>query len=735
MDTTPAQAYALYTASPYSGGHDRRGARVAATAVVDSGTPRPMPWPSPRCRPGDWRKRRASVVLLAWAGVGASAAGAGAAPPMVHRPASLECSDRPVWERFRQLAGSHAARNWPAPEEVGSVEEAAELRELEATSRRLVDEWWWMVCAGECRSLSDLQWGFVEEWGARCASSGQFDRYLVTHYFRNRGLNFTGRAPSGFCHYGFITALVIRAQFEFRDSVSRAQRFLLLADGLLGDYFAFDWLESSGWPVTSLMVTLNLRVQSQRILAGKQIDAMKERHPGELGAASLRHHTRWQGTSEAAKSSWIGGGALEARPQLTIWQFDQHTALAGEAKTMLVRFSEAIGVDTRFLGNSLADSTCGNYDLCPDEATGALLNELLARYYKAKEPFQAVVGAFSEAVAPLVANADVVMCSQPLSWCRFLLPLGKPMLLYAGLPVMWAVRDEDRAEWAEDFARLLASQRCMVIAESVFMAREIHWQFGLRVPAMRLLGLHTNASYAPLQSDRVLVSRFGTSGALSECVFDLFVEANRDWFHLRFVQMEALIFDDHLRRMRTDSFNEATTWKQHTEEIKVPVFPYRKLAQHLASICMPYDTSIFLFNEIYSMNIPVFVPRDLWRWLIGLHTLPSMDYRVDWQVATMSRLHGPGPQHEVPLESPFYASVYEPMDPERAVDWAAYSDWALLPHVRYFSNVPDLFVQLLDAESLHDTSARMKSTNDEELVIAVGNWRRLAFRLLYASRA
>ena len=28
--------------------------------------------------------------------------------------------------------------------------------------------------------------------------------------------------------------------------------------------------------------------------------------------------------------------------------------------------------------------------------------------------------------------------------CRFLLGLGKPLLLYAGLPVMWDVREEDR---------------------------------------------------------------------------------------------------------------------------------------------------------------------------------------------------------------------------------------------------------------------------------------------------
>ncbi|CAE8742539.1 unnamed protein product [Polarella glacialis] len=308
--------------------------------------------------------------------------------------------------------------------------------------------------------------------------------------------------------------------------------------------------------------------------------------------------------------------------------------------------------------------------------------------------------------------------------------------LYAGLPVMWDIREEDKAAWAEDFAGLLVGQRHVVIAESVFMAKEIHWQFGVRVPAMRVLGLHAKATYAPLRNDSVLVSRFGTSGALSECMFQGYADANSAWFPLKFIQMEAVLFEEHLAITKTQAYGEAKEWREHVQEIKVPNMPYNKLARHRAAVCMPYDTTIFLFNEIYSTNMPVFVPRDLWKWLIGLHTAPSMEFRRDWESSDPSQIHGPGLPHDaVSQSSPFYASVHQPMGVQQAVDWARYSDWAMLPHVRYFLGVPDLFLQLLDAEALHETSAKMRVFNDEELTTALENWRNVAHRLLHAARS
>ena len=150
--------------------------------------------------------------------------------------------------------------------------------------------------------------------------------------------------------------------------------------------------------------------------------------------------------------------------------------------------------------------------------------------------------------------------------------------------------------------------------------------------------------------------------------------------------------------------------------------PYNKLASHRAVVCMPYDTSIFLFNEFYSANMPVFVPGDLWRWLIGPVTSPMMEYR-HWTAEEATEGVGP-----VPTSSPFYASVHQPMGVEQALEWSMYSDWAMLPHVLYFEGIPDLFLKLMDTTSLHQTSIRMKVFNDEELILAVENWKKLVRR-------
>jgi len=42
---------------------------------------------------------------------------------------------------------------------------------------------------------------------------------------------------------------------------------------------------------------------------------------------------------------------------------------------------------------------------------------------------------------------------------------------------------------------------------------------------------------------------------------------------------------------------------------------------------------------------------------------------------------------------------------EQAIEWSVYTDWALLPHLGYFSGVPDLFRQLLDGEGGRAESA------------------------------
>merc|ERR1712032_136907 len=164
------------------------------------------------------------------------------------------------------------------------------------------------------------------------------------------------------------------------------------------------------------------------------------------------------------------------------------------------------------------------------------------------------------------------------------------------------VADTDRASFLVAFRELVLDERNLVVANNAYLAEEILWQTGLRVPTLRIHGLHTNATWVPLRSQEVLVSRPGTSGGLQECVLERFVDANPG-YPLRFVQFTNLLDPNTTREV----YNNTLT--------------YEELAEHRALVTFPYDTSLMLFWEFYSMNVPMFVPFQLWRWgVFGQHT-------------------------------------------------------------------------------------------------------------------
>lgn len=235
----------------------------------------------------------------------------------VRIPSDLDCSNSAEWNSFRQLANSHARRGWPDSTFGLDEAAAAETTALEAAARSLSETWKHMVCGGSCRTTEDLRWGFVEAWQPICVDSANFDRYLVSHYFRNRNLSYNPpNQREGYCHFGLITALVIRAQFDYAKSVAQAQRNLFLAFVLLGDFFAFDFLSSSGWPVTALVILLNLKITTQRLVLETDLPELQghSSHPGESGPGRLRELSVWWGTSEALKPTVTRALEVKQRP-------------------------------------------------------------------------------------------------------------------------------------------------------------------------------------------------------------------------------------------------------------------------------------------------------------------------------------------------------------------------------------------------------------------------------------
>eukprot|EP00434_Breviolum_minutum_P029710 symbB.v1.2.026265.t1/scaffold2611.1/size89775/9 len=509
-------------------------------------------------------------------------------------------------------------------------------------------------------------------------------RYLIRHYFENTETSYTAiEEPSGFCLYGYVTALMVLAWHRLPDKVSDALGYVYIAKHLLGHYHSFDFIGSSSWPISSFLVHYGASFYYEQLQWQNTVESLKP----QPGAAPF-----WP-VPGYSPDKWRGLGSGPRR--LVVWQFCIHTSTAGEAVTMITRFLRD-DFQIQWLGNSLAPQLCVNYQpaLCADGRNREFLDWMCDRFEAADTSYKELSERFQEELLPQLSKADVWMCSIPAVWCRLLWDAAmslksqnvppKAIFAYLGLPILQHVRHDEREDFLYAFVEMAQHERNIVAANNAYLAEEVAWQTGLKIPTLRIHGLHTNATYLPLRSDEVLVSRPGTSGGWQECILNRFVDANPD-YPFRFIQF-------------TNLLNPHTT-----EEVYNNSLSYQALSQYRA-VGFPYDTSLMFFWEFYSMNMPMFVPFDLW-------IFPKPGTAFSKLLSEEERL---------PF-SPFF-SGFAPLDLERSIFWSKYTDWAMFPHVQYFKSVPDLMSQLLTID-LEAVSSAMKLFNEECMVKSVAAWR------------
>lgn len=378
---------------------------------------------------------------------------------------------------------------------------------------------------------------------------------------------------------------------------------------------------------------------------------------------------------------------------------------------MITRFLGA-DYDVRFNGNSVAYPLCSNYspNLCAEGATMQFLTQLAGQFEEGTSTYEALLGEFRAAMVGELSRADVWMCSIPAVWCRLLHDVAErqfPVFAYLGLPILQYVPHAERYGFLEAFRALALDERNTVVANNAYLAEEVLWQTGVRVPVVRIHGLHTNTTWVPRRWDEVLVSRPGTSGGWQECLLNQFVAVNPG-YPLRFVQFTDLLDAGSSREVYNSSLS------------------YASLAGYRAVVNFPYDTSLMLFWEFYSMGMPCFVPFELWRWgVFGQHTRKDLELPV---------LDSEGePEGARPPSSPFFDG-FMPHDVERATYWSKFTDWAMFPHVQYFRSLPDLMSQLVSVD-LAAVSAGMRSFNEQSLVQSVQAWRLIVERWVHFSDA
>ena len=492
-----------------------------------------------------------------------------------------------------------------------------------------------------------------------------------------------------------------------------------------------------------------------------------------------------------------------------IFQMDVHTACAGEAKTALTataaNFPRAVP-KFEFIGFSLARNVCHNYGLCPPSSAKTVITQIRTllednRLGKLDFPqtqleIQILLLGGPEETTGWAADADVLLCSQPVSFCSFFLtenlslPNKRRLFLYLGLPVMWMLPTGlDRERWGRAFGELIRSEGVVMVASSTFMWESLRYQFREKISnvgVVQYVGRHVlvngvrtvhkhvateeeedstvrgeeedstisgpehgsegaiaknyaTRSQDVLLRDKVLLSRTGLSGAMAECLLGQIlmqkrtapVDAKRTAPEQHGFSFEVLSLDTVLRdpnvllqeqhrgaraRPGLSSFagghvSSPTTSEQTPSlpEVRTNAFPYTLLSRHLrAAIVYPYDPVIFLFAELYRMGIPLFVPRDLWRFIVGplMHpdcewreeaTSSADDPRADASTQKTHDLahHAPNANGETGWHpfSPFSTAALHlsrPLNLAQQLYWVRYSDFALLPHLLYFSSLAEV---------------------------------------------
>ena len=70
----------------------------------------------------------------------------------------------------------------------------------------------------------------------------------------------------------------------------------------------------------------------------------------------------------------------------------------------------------------------------------------------------------------------------------------RPLFAYLGLPILQYVKRDERLDFLGSLSSLIKDPRNIVVANNAYLSEEVLWQTGLRVPTIRIHGLHTNST-------------------------------------------------------------------------------------------------------------------------------------------------------------------------------------------------------------------------------------------------
>ncbi|OLQ11086.1 hypothetical protein AK812_SmicGene5189 [Symbiodinium microadriaticum] len=580
----------------------------------------------------------------------------------------LECDWDADWSSFRERLGQNADAGYP--EDAMLAEQARSLLEVH-----------WEALQPNAEALYGMSYA-MQSFFASCNTRPGAVEEL--------------REP--FCLYGVVSALWVSA----RHGHPERKQLLRHAQFLLGDLFrsTLDFMEGSGWALTSLDILANL----------------------EQKQFSLPQHLHRQYPFPRQVP-----GDLPGEPVLTVWEMGVHATLSAEPLQLWARVLTHVRLQHR---NLIQDqypkwlpNRCATLYQHPRLVCDEVQDDLTDFFRKripqsatSKDPIENMESFeldFRQIASGRLRHVGLFLCTVAYL-CLLVESLDVPTIGYFGHPLLFMV-PEDAATREAFWSRFSAMARARSVEFAVsdpFLQMQYEYQIGApRLPAIRTHALYTGATHFPSRSDEVLVLDRPHESVLM-CLL------RRSMAELTGAALESSRPDDwptaegRLRAAISQDFPFRFVTRALTDK------QFSTFAQFRAVVLWPYDMDLITFYEFYSMNMPIFMPSSLQKYLFQ-QDHGAYDYRWD------RRKVKPGQRQLWPDTD---ATPFQERSLEAVHQILGFTDYFRFPHVLYFESIPDLLKRLPETK-FFDVTQAMAAFNQDALMQTSATWRTLMGRL------
>jgi len=549
------------------------------------------------------------------------------------------------------------------------------------------------------RALYDRASTIVQEFSdGVLAASLKFPQVLVRQIPVTR-LN-------GFCLFGFATALFL----VFRHELS-TDRLEAIGQTLGWVEWPLDFMESSAWPTLWRHVSLHLEEFQRR---GDVSWSQELQHWGDDDAL-LPHPTvpevegallawlRAVGTGRGQQ--WLEGEApgpmdlarrLGNRKRLRVLVLGHHLGSSMEPFSMLqaaLNVGVGLEISAAFYGqrHPKPGLACQEFGYCDENP---LLEDWFRRYESRwlghydwmPDGWDEALGKLSTVIGSgdFMSKGDLVVCGGPGWFCVMLRILWSvPMLLYFAWPITPLIPPGFKTH-IFSYIRSLAQATdppALIVTANWVLAAQFAQQVRMQVPVQRPHGIYVNQTYAPVAApggnQRVMVTRIG------------------QWARVSGVALLELVWSYQEQAKKT---NQPHPFELVFLSIKIrgtdtnAALKYADFAKFHACVFWPWDAMMLLFNELYTMTMPLVLPSRRWMQQLISHSLSHTE--VNWWHLREAVGGGLPDPSGVPFPLPYQPWI-QADDGLRAMSyWYQLTDFMQFPHLTYFDSLPEMMEKL-----------------------------------------